>query len=149
STLRALGWFGGRHGRPGALGYRPAAGPLRLLLTRVDEVMLELQRGNPIPGLLAAPTRAPGHVDAVGLVDRMAAIEAAGATPWPWDLAQALLRVPEPTDPEAVARAATLVSPAGQRIAAALASGRPALSLATERVDVEPASRWHWRRPSV
>ncbi|WP_431676445.1 DUF6493 family protein [Kitasatospora sp. KL5] len=58
--------------------------------------------GGPVPVLLATPTGADGALDPAVLADRLDACRAAGAVPWPVDLAQALLRLP----PDAVAAAA-------------------------------------------
>ncbi|MER8188427.1 DUF6493 family protein [Kitasatospora sp. NPDC094015] len=49
---------------------------------------------SPVPLLLATPTSADGAVDPTVFVERLAAHRAAGALPWPADLAQALLRLP-------------------------------------------------------
>ncbi|MEV6209425.1 DUF6493 family protein [Kitasatospora sp. NPDC051914] len=60
--------------------------------------------GGPVPVLLATPTGADGTLDPAVFADRLDACRAAGAVPWPVDLAQALLRLP----PEAVAAATDL-----------------------------------------
>ncbi|WP_344329445.1 DUF6493 family protein, partial [Kitasatospora putterlickiae] len=48
----------------------------------------------PVPVLLATPTGGDGTLDPAARTERLAAHRAAGARPWPADLAQALLRVP-------------------------------------------------------
>ncbi|MGW6917579.1 hypothetical protein ACWGB8_27660 [Kitasatospora sp. NPDC054939] len=48
----------------------------------------------PVPLLLATPTAADGAVDPAVFTERLAAHRAAGALPWPADLAQSLLRLP-------------------------------------------------------
>ncbi|MFE4517019.1 DUF6493 family protein [Kitasatospora sp. NPDC056783] len=48
----------------------------------------------PVPLLLATPTAGDGTIDPAVLTERLAAYRAAGARPWPQDLAQALLRTP-------------------------------------------------------
>jgi hypothetical protein len=93
----------------------------RILAARVNELSVELLR-SPVPFLLAAPTRATGHLDAAVLVDRMVSLEARGLRPWLYDLDQALLRVPREVDPDAVARSRSLRSRAGQRVASWLTS---------------------------
>ncbi|MFE6868788.1 DUF6493 family protein [Kitasatospora sp. NPDC057692] len=62
----------------------------------------------PVPVLLATPTAADGTLDPAVLTERLAAHRAAGARPWPADLAQALLRVPPHGRPAARAAAAGL-----------------------------------------
>ncbi|MEV6931011.1 DUF6493 family protein [Dactylosporangium sp. NPDC051485] len=69
-------------------------------------------------GLLSAPTSAGGALDTAALLERLAALGA--ARPWPWDLAQALLRVPPGPDEPAAARAERLATPAAGRVAARL-----------------------------
>jgi hypothetical protein len=96
--------------------------PASILTLRVAEVAAGLAE-QPVPCLLAAPTHVTGSIDAGVLVDRLARFEAAGRTPWPLDLQQALLRLPRATDPEVRARAGTLTSPAGRQLAAWLRSG--------------------------
>ncbi|MFE7560492.1 DUF6493 family protein [Kitasatospora sp. NPDC057500] len=62
----------------------------------------------PVPVLLATPTAGDGSLDPAVLAERLAAHRAAGARPWPADLAQALLRVPPHALPAARAAAAGL-----------------------------------------
>ncbi|MER7704034.1 DUF6493 family protein [Kitasatospora sp. NPDC097605] len=62
----------------------------------------------PVPVLLATPTAADGGLDPTVLVERLAAHRAAGARPWPADLAQALLRVAPDALPAVRAAAAGL-----------------------------------------
>ncbi|XRQ13623.1 DUF6493 family protein [Actinomadura welshii] len=76
-----------------------------------------------VPLLLATPTTGSGHIDPDVLLERLERLEKAGAEPGQADLMQAMLRVPREIDPAAVARAKTLASPAGQRVAAWLADG--------------------------
>ncbi|GIJ28522.1 hypothetical protein Vqi01_36840 [Micromonospora qiuiae] len=95
-------------------------GPHRVLRARLAEIGLRL--GEPgMPGLLAAPTSANGSLDPFVLVDRLAAL--GDHTPWPWDLNQALLRLPTGSDEAAAGKAAALGTPAGERLAAWLRDG--------------------------
>ncbi|WP_031073276.1 DUF6493 family protein [Streptomyces sp. NRRL WC-3742] len=63
---------------------------------------------SPVPVLLATPTAADGSVDPAVFTDRLTAYRAAGALPWPADLAQALLRLPPSAVTAARAAAAEL-----------------------------------------
>ncbi|MFE2724460.1 DUF6493 family protein [Kitasatospora sp. NPDC059327] len=60
----------------------------------------------PVPVLLATPTAGDGTIDPAVLLDRLAAYRAAGARPWPEDLAQSLLRVAPAALPDVRAAAA-------------------------------------------
>lgn len=100
----------------------PASGPQRVFACRLEELRLGLGAA-PVPFLLAPPTRSTGHLDAAALVARLADLEAAGHQPWPYDLEQALLRLPREPDEEAAARARTLASPAGRRLVPWLRDG--------------------------
>ncbi|TKK91698.1 hypothetical protein FDA94_02695 [Herbidospora galbida] len=88
---------------------------------RVREVIALLESGRTLPVLLATPTEPTGHVAAATLVDRVARL--GDAEPLPLDFCQALLRLPRTADPEVVARAERLTSPAGRRLAAWLRDG--------------------------
>ena len=146
---RMLGRIAGRIPQLTSIGYDAAGGPLRLLLSRHDEATVYLT-ASPVPGLLATPTRATGHVDAATLVGRMVAYEAAGAEVWPRDLVQALLRLPPEVDGDALARAGRLVSPGGKRIADVLAAGGIRPDVTSRRVDVARPRRWlDGLRPAV
>jgi hypothetical protein len=96
--------------------------PADILMLRVAELAVRLGRG-PAPVLLATPTHVTGSVDAGVLVDRLVRFEAAGGTPWPLDLQQALLRVPRSTDASVLARARALTSPSGRQLARWLTTG--------------------------
>lgn len=101
-------------------GYGP--GPRRVLALRVAE-MAVYTRFQPVPALVATPTRVNGQLDATVLVERLAEAERAGWQPWRFDLEQALLRVPREVDGDALTRAAALRSPAGVRLARWLTDG--------------------------
>lgn len=75
------------------------------------------------PVLLATPARTDGHVNPARVLFRLVEAEADGWQPGPYDLAQALLRLPRRVDPSVVAAAGRLVSPAGRRFAAWLRTG--------------------------
>ncbi|MEV7986849.1 DUF6493 family protein [Micromonospora sp. NPDC085948] len=94
--------------------------PHRLLRARLAEIGDRV--GMPQhPGLLAAPTRANGALDPEVLYDRLALLGQHGA--WEMDLTQALLRLPARVDEPLAARAATLGTPAGDRLAGWLRAG--------------------------
>ncbi len=116
------------------LPYVRQPGPRRVLLVRLDEIAVNLLTA-PIPFLLATPTHRTGHVAAATLVARIAAYEAAGVTPWPYDLEQALLRLPGECDDAALAAAQQLRSEAGTRLVQRLVDG-PVPST-SERITVE------------
>jgi hypothetical protein len=101
---------------------RATPAPHRMLVMRLAEIGHHLDR-RPVPALVATPTATTGHIDPAVLVDRVAAAERDDWQPWPVDLAQALLRLPRTADPDVVARAAALTSPAGRRLAERLATG--------------------------
>ncbi|GGS50058.1 hypothetical protein GCM10010156_05970 [Planobispora rosea] len=94
------------------------AAPDLLLVHRAAEVLRAVEEDTLPPLLLATPTHSTGHVAAAELVQRLEAVEAAGAKPLAADLQQALLRLPRTPDPEAAGRAARLTSPAGGILAA-------------------------------
>ncbi|WP_034385478.1 DUF6493 family protein [Herbidospora cretacea] len=88
---------------------------------RVREVIALLESGRTLPVLLATPTTPTGQVDAATLVTRLERL--GDHEPLPLDFDQALLRLPRSVDPEVVARAGKLTSPAGRRLAAWLRDG--------------------------
>jgi hypothetical protein len=110
---------GGNHRRPRAR--RPAPGPRLALLYRLHEIATGLWR--PPPLLLATPTTATGHLDPAELVGRLQQAADGGWAPWPYDLEQALLRLPREPDPAILGRARRLPTPAGRRLAAWLTDG--------------------------
>ncbi|MFC3743831.1 DUF6493 family protein [Paractinoplanes deccanensis] len=109
----------------------PAAGrrperlppPDEMLRLRVRELAGQLGRGDGPPALLATPATQDGHVDPARLLLRLASAERAGWQPGPYDLAQALLRLPRETPPTVLAAAERLNSTAGRRFAAWLRAG--------------------------
>ncbi|WP_433087564.1 DUF6493 family protein [Dactylosporangium sp. CA-052675] len=124
---------------------RRVPAPQRLLRARLAEIGLHLNAGTlPGDGLLSAPGWAGGALDTAVLLDRLAARagheppdrESPGRDPWPWDLAQAMLRLPPGPDPAAAARAEALGTPSGARLAAWLRGG--GLPAPQWRVDVRP-----------
>ncbi|WP_433607373.1 DUF6493 family protein [Dactylosporangium sp. CA-139114] len=124
---------------------RRVSPPQRLLRARLAEIGLHLHAGTlPGDGLLSAPGWTSGALDTAVLIDRLAARaaheppdrESPGRDPWPWDLAQAMLRLPPGPDPAAAARAEALGTASGARLAAWLRGG--GLPAPQWRVDVRP-----------
>lgn len=85
--------------------------------------LAEQLAGEPPAALLATPATVDGHVDPVRVLDLVAAAEAAGTRPGPYDLTQALLRLPRVVEPRVAEAAARLRSPAGRALARWLAGG--------------------------
>ncbi|WP_051939957.1 hypothetical protein [Phaeacidiphilus oryzae] len=108
-----------------------------LLAARLTEAM-ELVETGAQPFLLAVPTDSTGALDAAVLVERTAELERLGVEAAPVDLAQALLRLTPPEDPEVAAAAEALSSEAGRRLARWLREG------GLPHQDSEPAD---WYRP--
>ncbi|MFB4314567.1 DUF6493 family protein [Actinomadura sp. 21ATH] len=102
----------------------------RFLVLRMREIAALAGRS---PVVLGTPTSSTGHIDPDELVSRLERAEAAGAGPGPYDLQQALLRLPRETGAGALARARRLASPAGRALADRLAAG-PVPDPAVERV---------------
>jgi hypothetical protein len=135
--LHSTGWAGGRLAdlsnstMPGPYmfrrpGWRPAGPTPRALLGhRLWEVWIRTTRtySREARPLLAHPDTAAGHVDPGRVVAEVAAIERAGAEPWPADLTQTLLRLPRSGDERVTAEAARLGSPAGRALADVLRRG--------------------------
>jgi hypothetical protein len=121
--LQAFGaTMGARRQAAARLRPPPASGPLRVFVSRLEEIRASVASA-PVPFLLAAPTHSTGHVPLAALVHRLAKFESAGLAPWPNDLEQALLRLPREPDADATARAGTLRSSGGRRLVAWLAQG--------------------------
>ena len=96
--------------------------PQEMLTARIRELAGQLAGGGP-QALLAVPATTDGHVDPARVLLRLAQAESNGRQPGPYDLAQALLRLPRKVDPSVAAAAGRLVSPAGRRLAAWLRDG--------------------------
>ncbi|GAA2337539.1 hypothetical protein [Dactylosporangium salmoneum] len=75
---------------------------------RLAELAVRLDT-EPVPELLATPTRADGALDPAALEERLARLHRAGRRPWPHDLAQARYRAPAAA--EATVRVHRLPSP--------------------------------------
>jgi hypothetical protein len=108
----------------GSLAHRGGAvdSPYGVLALRVAELAIKLGR-EPVPLLLATPTHVTGSLDAGVLLSRLRRAEAEGWAPWPFDLEQALVRLPRTAAPEVIADAATLTGDAGKVFAELLRSG--------------------------
>jgi hypothetical protein len=111
-----------QEGRRGDSGSELPAGPDGVLALRVAEIAVHLN-GSMMPMLVATPTHVNGSLDAAALLARLSRAEAEGWQPWPFDLEQALLRLPRTTAPEVLDRASALTSPAGRQFAQWLAGG--------------------------
>ncbi|GAA4186671.1 DUF6493 family protein [Streptosporangium oxazolinicum] len=108
----------------GHLPERRQASPLhRFVLLRHAEILNALRARTLPPLLLATPSLSNGLLDPAELVSRLETLEAAGATPLPADLQQALLRLPRRVDPAVTVRAKALRSEAGRRAARWMAEG--------------------------
>ncbi|SNS70395.1 hypothetical protein SAMN05216276_101467 [Streptosporangium subroseum] len=116
----------------------------RFVLRRAAEVFTALQNGDLFPLLLATPTSVSGHINPAELIARLERLEASGAEPFPADLDQALLRIPRSVEPETVARAERLSSPAGRLVARWMAgAGRVTPQVAIRHRYLDGASlRW-------
>jgi hypothetical protein len=108
---------------PALRGLAPGDGPLGLLGARVVELADQFEGGTPPPFLLAFPALTDGHVDPARVLFRLVSADADGWQPGPYDLAQALLRLPRKVHPTVKAAAARLSSPAGRRFASWLRDG--------------------------
>ncbi|MGX6606815.1 hypothetical protein ACWKSP_32515 [Micromonosporaceae bacterium Da 78-11] len=98
----------------------PPPSPLSEVLTaRIRELAGQLATGVP-PALLASPATVTGHVDPDRVLALLTEAEQDGRQPGPYDLAQALLRLPRQARAPGADR---LVSPAGRRFAAWLRTG--------------------------
>jgi len=114
----------------------------RLLRARLAEIGSMVGPGHRPVGLVAAPTHANGALDPGVLLDRLAAL-GDDREPWPWDLAQALLRLPARVDEGLAARAAALGTQAGDRVAGWLrAGGLPEPSCQVVTVAREGRDAW-------
>ncbi|MBF9130518.1 hypothetical protein I0C86_16340 [Plantactinospora sp. S1510] len=134
-TSVGQGWWNGLLGAARrSQAYDPRVAPAhRLLRVRLAEIGTQLGPTRSV-GLLAAPTQASGVLDPSVLHDRLAAL--GDEVPWPWDLTQALLRLPPVVDDALADRAAALGTPGGGRLAAWLRSGglpRPQSQVVTVR----------------
>lgn len=102
--------------------------PQRFLLARLYEVAQRLRVPQTGPYLAEIAT-ATGFVDPAALVAGLEEWERSGRTPWRRDVHQALLRLPADLEPELVARAGRLTSPAGLLAARTFAAGGPAAGI--------------------
>ncbi|RKN55344.1 hypothetical protein D7193_11740 [Micromonospora costi] len=93
----------------------------RLLERRLTELAERLLK-EPPPALLATPATVAGHVDPARVLDLLRKADHDGWQPGHADLTQAILRLPREVDEVVQAGARRLVSPAGRRFAAALAT---------------------------
>jgi hypothetical protein len=101
---------------------RHAAPPFWMLTGRLSELSEQLT-GTPPPALLATPATVDGHVDPERVLTVLTSAEADGWQPGPYDLSQAMLRLPRTVDPVVLAAAERLTSPAGRLFAAWLRGG--------------------------
>ncbi|MFD0594109.1 hypothetical protein ACFQZ4_17875 [Catellatospora coxensis] len=122
-----------------------------VLAARLAEMSVQLVR-QPVPLLMATPTHANGRLEAAELLRRLEQAEREGWQPWALDFEQALLRLPRETDPQVVAAALRLRSPAGAAFARWVSGPVPdPVSLRRQqRADPKPSSYYSWQRqPAV
>lgn len=106
-----------------SFGGAPLPRPMWTMINaRVTELAEQLY-GTPPPALLATPAIVDGHVDPQRVLDLLTEAEADGWQPGPYDLAQALLRLPREIDASIRAAAERLHSPAGHLFAGWLRDG--------------------------
>ncbi|MDQ1304731.1 MAG: hypothetical protein QG671_558 [Actinomycetota bacterium] len=110
-------------------------GLTRVFAARLSEIATGLTEA-PIPCLLATPTSVDGSLDPAALCARLDRLAAAGAQPWPRDLAQSLLRLPPGPHPALAQRIAGLSLPQARALAEDL-SGPGVLATITPAVRVE------------
>lgn len=121
-----------------------------VLAARLAEMSAQLGR-QPVPLLMATPTHANGRLEPAELLRRLEQAERDGWQPWALDFEQALLRLPRETDPQVVAAALRLRSPAGAAFARWI-SGPAAdpVSMPQEQLaDPRHANSWWERQPSA
>jgi hypothetical protein len=97
---------------------RKAGPPFWMTIRRMEE-LAEQMCTTPPPALLSTPATVDGHVDPA----RVLRLLGEGWEPQPYDLAQALLRLPREIDPAIRAAAAGLTSTAGRTFAGFVESG--------------------------
>ncbi|MEU4626446.1 hypothetical protein AB0G04_41510 [Actinoplanes sp. NPDC023801] len=97
---------------------RTAAPPFWMPVKRMTELTRQMCQ-TPPPALLATPATVDGHVDPA----RVLRLLGEDWEPEPFDLSQALLRLPRAVSPDIRAAAARLESPAGKAFAEFLESG--------------------------
>lgn len=98
------------------------APPYWMLAGRVNELGRQIPYTAPA-GLLATPATVDGHVDPARVLALLRAAEADGLSPRPYDLSQALLRLPRTVDAAIADAAERLTTPAGRAFAAWLRDG--------------------------
>ncbi|GAB3964373.1 DUF6493 family protein [Actinoallomurus acanthiterrae] len=101
---------------------RPWAGPERVLMLRLHEIATGLAH-DPRPMLVSTPTTASGLIDPAELLDRLERLAAECLEPWPFDLEQALLRLPREVDDAIAVRARRIGTAAATCLADRLADG--------------------------
>ncbi|MEU4161867.1 DUF6493 family protein [Actinoplanes sp. NPDC026670] len=97
---------------------RRAGPPFWMTVRRMEELAGQMA-ATPPPALLSTPDTVGGHVDPA----RVLRLLGEGWDPGPYDLAQAMLRLPREIAPEIQTAAARLTSPAGRLFAEFLESG--------------------------
>ncbi|MFD0523903.1 hypothetical protein [Paractinoplanes durhamensis] len=117
--LRALARPGHR---PDRLPAEPLPPPAAMVPARIRELAYQLATNVP-PALLATPATVDGQVSPVRVLFRLIAAERDNWQPGPYDLAQALLRLPTTVDTAVITAADRLVSPAGRQFATWLHAG--------------------------
>lgn len=101
---------------------RHRTGPFRMSVERANELGRQMC-AEPPPALLATPATVDGHVDPHRMLTLLTAAESDGWQPGPYDLSQALLRLPRDIEPGVHQAADRLTTPAGRAFAAWLRDG--------------------------
>ncbi|MEU8664780.1 DUF6493 family protein, partial [Actinoplanes philippinensis] len=98
---------------------RRAGPPFWMTVRRLEELAEQMCTTTPPPALLATPATVDGHVDPA----RVLKLLGEGWEPGPYDLSQAMLRLPREIDPAIRAASARLTSAGGRVFAEFLESG--------------------------
>ncbi|MFJ2093073.1 DUF6493 family protein [Streptomyces sp. NPDC087901] len=114
-----------------------------VLYARLWEAATVIRTGE-LPFLLATPTWHTGALDPTDLVERLLTYQKLGLTPGPADFGQALLRVRRTDGAEAAARAASLGTAEGDRLAAWIRADEPVAPVLRRHVETESPEPQGW-----
>lgn len=119
-----------------------------VLYARLWEAAAAIRTGE-LPFLLATPTWHTGALDPMALVERLLTYQRLGVTPGPADFGQALLRVRRTGGEEAAARAASMGTAEGGRLAAWIRADEPVAPVLRRRVETEAPAPQGWLQRSA